>query len=167
MEGPQRDRRCESHVLVKHCPSNERFIPSQFEFIDDVFKCFNTESIQSPANLVCPEDQLFFKRLCGIYFFLTKGVCEELTYEEIQENFPEEFALRDQDKYRYRYPKGEVSTTLNTLDVYKWHRSQSGVFISDRVQDKDMASNIKAMETSQEATAFVNLSNKQAVVSFT
>uniref|UniRef100_A0AAQ4PRX4 6-phosphofructo-2-kinase/fructose-2,6-biphosphatase 1 n=1 Tax=Gasterosteus aculeatus aculeatus TaxID=481459 RepID=A0AAQ4PRX4_GASAC len=62
------------------------FIPSQFEFIDDVFKCFNTESIQSPANL---------------------GVCEELTYEEIQENFPEEFALRDQDKYRYRYPKGE------------------------------------------------------------
>lgn len=62
VEGPQRDRRCESHVLVKHCPSNERFIPSQFEFIDDVFKCFNTESIQSPANLVCPEDQLFFKR---------------------------------------------------------------------------------------------------------
>ncbi|XP_054632056.1 6-phosphofructo-2-kinase/fructose-2,6-bisphosphatase 1 isoform X2 [Dunckerocampus dactyliophorus] len=35
------------------------------------------------------------------------GVCEELTYEEIQENFPEEFALRDQDKFRYRYPRGE------------------------------------------------------------
>ncbi|KTG32598.1 hypothetical protein cypCar_00023770 [Cyprinus carpio] len=36
-----------------------------------------------------------------------KGVCEEMTYEEIQDHFPEEFALRDQDKYRYRYPKGE------------------------------------------------------------
>ncbi|KAM9828550.1 6-phosphofructo-2-kinase/fructose-2,6-bisphosphatase-like isoform X5 [Syngnathus typhle] len=35
------------------------------------------------------------------------GVCEELTYEEIQERFPEEFAQRDQDKFRYRYPKGE------------------------------------------------------------
>ncbi|XP_056158053.1 6-phosphofructo-2-kinase/fructose-2,6-bisphosphatase [Lampris incognitus] len=35
------------------------------------------------------------------------GVCEEMTYEEIQENYPEEFALRDQDKYHYRYPKGE------------------------------------------------------------
>ncbi|XP_062314784.1 6-phosphofructo-2-kinase/fructose-2,6-bisphosphatase 1 [Osmerus eperlanus] len=35
------------------------------------------------------------------------GVCEEFTYEEIQGKFPEEFALRDQDKYRYRYPKGE------------------------------------------------------------
>ncbi|XP_068965106.1 6-phosphofructo-2-kinase/fructose-2,6-bisphosphatase 1 isoform X2 [Petaurus breviceps papuanus] len=30
-----------------------------------------------------------------------------MTYEEIQEHYPEEFALRDQDKYRYRYPKGE------------------------------------------------------------
>lgn len=30
-----------------------------------------------------------------------------MTYEEIQERYPEEFALRDQDKYRYRYPKGE------------------------------------------------------------
>ncbi|XP_070640179.1 6-phosphofructo-2-kinase/fructose-2,6-bisphosphatase 1 isoform X6 [Bos indicus] len=36
-----------------------------------------------------------------------RGVCEEMTYEEIQEHYPEEFALRDQDKYRYRYPKGE------------------------------------------------------------
>lgn len=38
-----------------------------------------------------------------------KGVCEEMTYEEIQENYPEEFAMRDKEKYRYRYPKGEVS----------------------------------------------------------
>nr|XP_008526140.1 PREDICTED: 6-phosphofructo-2-kinase/fructose-2,6-bisphosphatase 4 [Equus przewalskii] len=36
-----------------------------------------------------------------------QGVCEEMTYEEIQDHYPLEFALRDQDKYRYRYPKGE------------------------------------------------------------
>ncbi|TNN49670.1 6-phosphofructo-2-kinase/fructose-2,6-bisphosphatase 4 [Liparis tanakae] len=36
-----------------------------------------------------------------------QGVCEEMMYEEIQDHFPLEFALRDQDKYRYRYPKGE------------------------------------------------------------
>ncbi|CAF91432.1 unnamed protein product, partial [Tetraodon nigroviridis] len=35
------------------------------------------------------------------------GVCEEMTYELIQTTFPEEFALRDQDKYHYRYPGGE------------------------------------------------------------
>ncbi len=30
-----------------------------------------------------------------------------MSYEEIQEKYPTEFALRDQDKYHYRYPKGE------------------------------------------------------------
>lgn len=30
-----------------------------------------------------------------------------MTYEEIQQKFPKEFALRDQDKFHYRYPKGE------------------------------------------------------------
>lgn len=35
-----------------------------------------------------------------------------MRYEEIQESYPLEFALRDQDKYRYRYPKGEVSDTV-------------------------------------------------------
>ncbi|XP_031793128.1 6-phosphofructo-2-kinase/fructose-2,6-bisphosphatase 2 isoform X2 [Sarcophilus harrisii] len=35
------------------------------------------------------------------------GVCEEMTYEEIEKQYPEEFALRDQEKYLYRYPGGE------------------------------------------------------------
>ncbi|NXN98946.1 F262 bisphosphatase, partial [Rhinopomastus cyanomelas] len=35
------------------------------------------------------------------------GVCEEMTYEEIEAKYPEEFALRDQEKYLYRYPGGE------------------------------------------------------------
>ncbi|XP_037540681.1 6-phosphofructo-2-kinase/fructose-2,6-bisphosphatase 2 isoform X1 [Nematolebias whitei] len=35
------------------------------------------------------------------------GVCEEMTYKMIEENYPEEFAMRDQDKYHYRYPGGE------------------------------------------------------------
>lgn len=39
-----------------------------------------------------------------------------MTYEEIQERYPEEFALRDQDKYRYRYPKGEVTTAGGRWD---------------------------------------------------
>lgn len=38
-----------------------------------------------------------------------------MMYEEIQEHYPQEFAMRDQDKYRYRYPKGEVSSTLTNV----------------------------------------------------
>lgn len=40
-------------------------------------------------------------------FFQLQGICESLTYEEIQERFPQEFAWRDQDKLKYRYPHGE------------------------------------------------------------
>ncbi|CAF96278.1 unnamed protein product [Tetraodon nigroviridis] len=40
-------------------------------------------------------------------FLLKKGLCEEMTYDEVKEKFPEEFALRDEDKYYYRYPAGE------------------------------------------------------------
>lgn len=38
---------------------------------------------------------------------LDAGVCEGLSYEEMQEKYPQEFAWRDQDKLRYRYPWGE------------------------------------------------------------
>ncbi|KAK3750513.1 hypothetical protein RRG08_053882 [Elysia crispata] len=35
------------------------------------------------------------------------GICEGMTYEEIQDQYPQDFADRDQDKYHYRYPSGE------------------------------------------------------------
>lgn len=46
------------------------------------------------------------RNLLAVLFL--QGVCEEMTYEEIRDQHPEEFALRDQDKYYYRYPSGEV-----------------------------------------------------------
>nr|XP_032819320.1 6-phosphofructo-2-kinase/fructose-2,6-bisphosphatase-like isoform X3 [Petromyzon marinus] len=58
-------------------------------------------TIQTAEALAAPYEQ--WKALDEI----DAGVCEEMTYEEIQETHPEEFALRDQDKYHYRYPKGE------------------------------------------------------------
>ncbi|XP_067934345.1 6-phosphofructo-2-kinase/fructose-2,6-bisphosphatase-like isoform X2 [Watersipora subatra] len=45
---------------------------------------------------------------------INAGVCEEMTYEEIQKEHPREFALRDDDKYHYRYPKGESYVDLVT-----------------------------------------------------
>ncbi|KIY91296.1 6-phosphofructo-2-kinase, partial [Monoraphidium neglectum] len=35
------------------------------------------------------------------------GVCDGLTYAQIAERFPDEFAARKADKLRYRYPRGE------------------------------------------------------------
>lgn len=35
------------------------------------------------------------------------GICEGMTYDEIMTKFPEEYSLREVDKYYYRYPSGE------------------------------------------------------------
>lgn len=48
-------------------------------------------------------------RLLRVCFLAFQGVCEEMTYKMIEETFPEEYAMRDQDKYHYRYPGGEVA----------------------------------------------------------
>ncbi|XP_036386341.1 6-phosphofructo-2-kinase/fructose-2,6-bisphosphatase 2-like isoform X2 [Megalops cyprinoides] len=58
-------------------------------------------TIQTAEELSVPYEQ--WKILNEI----DAGVCEEMTYKMIQDSFPEEFALRDQDKYHYRYPGGE------------------------------------------------------------
>jgi len=38
---------------------------------------------------------------------LDAGVCDGMTYEEIEEEFPEDFRNRDADKFNYRYRGGE------------------------------------------------------------
>jgi len=38
---------------------------------------------------------------------LDSGVCDGLTYGEIEDRYPEDFKARDDDKYHYRYTGGE------------------------------------------------------------
>ncbi|XP_046463681.1 6-phosphofructo-2-kinase/fructose-2,6-bisphosphatase-like isoform X2 [Daphnia pulex] len=38
---------------------------------------------------------------------LDAGICEELTYEEILQKYPDDFKARDTNKFHYRYPRGE------------------------------------------------------------
>ncbi|XP_074833719.1 6-phosphofructo-2-kinase/fructose-2,6-bisphosphatase 2 isoform X4 [Carettochelys insculpta] len=58
-------------------------------------------TIQTAESLGVPYEQ--WKILNEI----DAGVCEEMTYQEIESRYPDEFALRDQEKYLYRYPGGE------------------------------------------------------------
>ncbi|XP_071037498.1 6-phosphofructo-2-kinase/fructose-2,6-bisphosphatase isoform X4 [Parasteatoda tepidariorum] len=58
-------------------------------------------TIQTAAGIEAPQER--WKALNEI----DAGICEEMTYEEIQEKYPEDFAARDQDKFHYRYPRGE------------------------------------------------------------
>lgn len=38
---------------------------------------------------------------------LESGLCDGMTYEEIEREYPEDFRARDDDKYNYRYRGGE------------------------------------------------------------
>lgn len=38
---------------------------------------------------------------------LNAGICDSMTYEAIEEAYPKEWAARQRDKLRYRYPRGE------------------------------------------------------------
>lgn len=51
----------------------------------------------------------------ALHEFVFQGVCEEMTYKMIEETYPEEYNMRDQDKYHYRYPGGEVKASLFVL----------------------------------------------------
>ncbi|XP_022121663.2 6-phosphofructo-2-kinase/fructose-2,6-bisphosphatase [Pieris rapae] len=63
---------------------------------------------QTAAEIMAP------KRAVRALNELDAGICEGLTYEEMQERFPQEFAWRDQDKLRYRYPWGESYIDIMT-----------------------------------------------------
>jgi broad specificity phosphatase PhoE len=58
-------------------------------------------TIQTASKIDAPKEQ--WKALNEI----DAGICEGMTYEEIAQKYPDEFAMRDQDKYHYRYPSGE------------------------------------------------------------
>lgn len=55
---------------------------------------------------------------------INAGIFENKTYQYIKENYPEEYNLRKNDKYNYRYPEGEsyqdlekrVSEVFNELN---------------------------------------------------
>uniref|UniRef100_A0A8C2WF34 6-phosphofructo-2-kinase/fructose-2,6-bisphosphatase 2 n=1 Tax=Cyclopterus lumpus TaxID=8103 RepID=A0A8C2WF34_CYCLU len=89
-------------------PRGKQFARALRDFIEEhelldlkVWTSQLRRTIQTAEELGVPYEQ--WKILNEI----DAGVCEEMTYEMIQNSFPEEFALRDQDKYHYRYPGGE------------------------------------------------------------
>uniref|UniRef100_A0A7N6A4Y4 6-phosphofructo-2-kinase/fructose-2,6-bisphosphatase 2 n=1 Tax=Anabas testudineus TaxID=64144 RepID=A0A7N6A4Y4_ANATE len=89
-------------------PRGKQFAHALRDFIEEhklsdlkVWTSQLRRTIQTAEELGVPYEQ--WKILNEI----DAGVCEEMTYEMIQNSFPEEFALRDQDKYHYRYPGGE------------------------------------------------------------
>ena len=63
---------------------------------------------------------------------IDSGVCDGMTYEEIAERMPDEFAARETDKLRYRYPGGEsYEDVIQRLDrvIVELERYQTPVLV--------------------------------------
>ncbi|KAJ3240052.1 Fructose-2,6-bisphosphatase [Chytriomyces hyalinus] len=86
-------------------------------------------TIQTASHLAYP--QLQWKALDE----LDSGACDALTYEEIEERHPEDFAARDDDKYNYRYKGGESYADLVrrlepvTLELERHHEKNHPILI--------------------------------------
>lgn len=111
---PVRQRSGDVHARAVHQRPEGLDEPHEEDHPDRRGSGSPVRTVEGPQRDRCREWGLLVSARCvsrrrlHVWFPLLQGVCEEMSYEEIQENFPEEFALRDQDKYRYRYPKGEV-----------------------------------------------------------
>ncbi|XP_071532087.1 6-phosphofructo-2-kinase/fructose-2,6-bisphosphatase-like isoform X2 [Panulirus ornatus] len=66
-----------------------------------VWTSWMKRTIQTAEGIDAPQER--WKALNEI----DAGICEEMTYAEIKEKFPDDFAARDQNKFSYRYPRGE------------------------------------------------------------
>ena len=49
---------------------------------------------------------------------IDSGVCDDMTYEDIIKQMPDEYKRRDADKFRYRYPRGE---SYEDLVIFFWN----------------------------------------------
>ncbi|VDQ02404.1 unnamed protein product [Trichobilharzia regenti] len=68
-----------------------------------VWTSYFKRTIQTADKIKCSQIR-YWKALDE----LDAGVCDGMTYDEIQEKYPDDFARRDANKYHYRYPMGEV-----------------------------------------------------------
>uniref|UniRef100_A0A8C9Y2B9 6-phosphofructo-2-kinase/fructose-2,6-bisphosphatase 2 n=1 Tax=Sander lucioperca TaxID=283035 RepID=A0A8C9Y2B9_SANLU len=115
-------------------PRGKQFAHALRDFIEEhklsdlkVWTSQLRRTIQTAEELGVPYEQ--WKILNEI----DAGVCEEMTYEMIENTFPEEFALRDQDKYHYRYPGGEDKIPRGSALI---HRRNSYTPLSSHDQVK-------------------------------
>lgn len=66
-----------------------------------VWTSWMKRAIQTVEDIDAPQER--WKALNEI----DAGTCEEMKYTEIKVKYPEEFKARDENKFSYRYPKGE------------------------------------------------------------
>lgn len=80
-----------------------RLMSSITENVEELIIWTSTLRRTAQTALYFPNTKVAWKALDE----LDSGVCDGMTYEEIEKRFPDDFRDRDNDKYSYRYKGGE------------------------------------------------------------
>ena len=92
-----------SSILARFTSLMLTFVQKEGEHPLTVWTSTLRRTIATAEHLPSEYNQLQWKALDE----LDSGVCDNMTYAEIKEEYPEDFAARDEDKYNYRYRGGE------------------------------------------------------------
>ena len=111
--------RAYARALADFIEQEEEFSSSSSSLV--VWTSTLKRTIQTAAHLHFP--QVRWRALIEIEV----GTCTNMTYEDIEERFPDEYKARKKDKLRYRYPQGE-----SYLDVVQ--RLEPVIFELERMQ---------------------------------
>lgn len=91
-------------------PDGARYAHALAEFVDDRYPDRNgvviwTSSLRRAVQTAAPlgRNTWRWRALDEI----NAGICDGMSYAQIQEQLPEEYAARKRDKFAYRYPRGE------------------------------------------------------------
>ena len=97
-------------------PRGQQFSKALHQFMNDqslpdleVWTSTYKRTIQTAKGLI---DSNVGHRVWRALDEIDAGTCDGMTYEEIHDTQPEELARRDQDKFNYRYPRGESYADL-------------------------------------------------------
>jgi broad specificity phosphatase PhoE len=90
--------------------SNEEFIKNKKDYKENcVIYCSTLKRCVQTAKELEPLGKIHINKCLDD---LNVGICDGMSYEEIQEVYPKEFEERLKDKLSYRYPRGESYSDL-------------------------------------------------------
>ena len=108
------------------------------KYSEDIFKFFENKYVNNELDVWTSclkrtiQTATHFKKTKQIKELneINSGICEDMTYQDIKEKYPEIHLERSKDKYNYRYPEGESYQDI--------HNRLSNVFKDIEESNKDL-----------------------------
>lgn len=112
-------------------PEGEKYSKLLFDFFKDKKVKVWTSQLKRTIQTGQYFDQDKIQRFAELNE-INSGICDSMTYQQIEEKYPAEFSKRKNNKYFYRYPEGESYYDINQRLKNIYHKideSQEDILI--------------------------------------